>query len=90
MAGDFTGLGKFLFHLSKSPEYLKLTHLKRCFRVRGTHDIETRQQVLSASRLSCKKSVMQSSISVGSWGSDIVVCGKASAVKGPRAYIDFF
>ena len=52
------------------------TRAKRCLRVRGTQDLETVQQALSAVGSSCRWSMTVSSISGGREGS-IVVCSGA-------------
>jgi hypothetical protein len=48
---------------------------KRCFRVRGIHDLETRQQALSVSSSSHRWSTMRSRISGGK-GHDMLVSGR--------------
>ena len=60
------------------------TLAKRCLRVRGSQDLETRQQLLSASIVSCRWSMMWSSSSAGRRGGgiDIVV-----AVRGKEAVL---
>lgn len=56
-AGETTGSGKVFFHNSSLREVPNLTSLKRCFRVRGTHDFETREHSLSV-RVSWGKSMI--------------------------------
>ena len=51
------------------------TSAKRCFRVRGIHELETRQQVLSVVCSSHRWSTTRSSIS-GGRGHDIAVCAR--------------
>ena len=46
---------------------------KRCLRARGIHDLATRQQFLSASLLSCRRSTTSSSNSARRHGHDMVV-----------------
>ena len=64
-AGEFAGFGKVFFHASRSGSRCMLTTPKRCFRVRGTHDLETRQHCLSAPGSSRRESTMESWISGG-------------------------
>ena len=61
-------------HNRKSFVVWKMIKAKRCFRVRGIHDLETRQQILSVSLASRRRSTMSSSSSVGRRGSGIL-CG---------------
>ena len=56
-----------------------VTLAKRCFRVRGTQDLETRQQRSSARLVSCRWSTMESSSSDGKRGPDIVLADRGSS-----------
>ena len=45
-AGEVEGSGNISFHVCRHSTVMILTSKKRCFRARGTHDLETRQQLL--------------------------------------------
>ena len=56
--GELAGSGKIFFHASTSAGCLKFILPKRCFRARGTQDLETRQHRLRVLGLSCRRSAM--------------------------------
>ena len=72
-AGEVEGSGKVSFHDLRSSAERILISAKRRFRVRGTHDLETRQHFFSVSGVSCMTSMMWSRISGGRYGFDIKV-----------------
>jgi hypothetical protein len=53
-AGDVEGSGNVFFHDSRTSTVGKSTVAKRCIRVCGTHDLETKQQFLNTSSVSCR------------------------------------
>ena len=69
-AGELAGSGKVSFHTLTSLELSNSTLSKRCFRVRETHDLETRQHRFSAFVSSRRRSMMRSEISGGRRGLD--------------------
>jgi len=61
--------GNVFFHNLTSGLERNSISANRCFRVRGTHDLEVRQHVLSVSGLSCRRSTTWSSNSAKGEGS---------------------
>src|ERR1700753_4451739 len=55
-AGEVDGSGNAFFHDCSFSGESKATSAKRICRVRGSHDLETRQQLSIASLASCRKS----------------------------------
>ena len=74
------GFGKACIHdLRVGPDEKKLMRSKRCIRVRGTHDLETRQHALSVVGSSYRWSMMRSRISGGREDDIAVSCQVRSA-----------
>ena len=67
------GSGNAVFHDRKLATSGSAMRTKRCLRARGIHDLATRQQLLSASLLSCRRSTTSSSNSAGRHGHDMVI-----------------
>lgn len=65
-------LDRLLVQLSESHSILQ----KRCFLVRGTHDLETRRHCPRISGRSCRRSTMHSQISCGMCGPDMIALVK--------------
>ena len=82
-AGELAGSGKVSFHTLTSLELSNSTLSKRCFRVRETHDLETRQHRFSAFVSSRRRSMMRSEISGGRRGLDsMMVAVLIKSLKG--------
>ena len=76
-AGDLAESGKVFFHALMSLEYSNSILPNRYFRAHGTHDLETRQHCLRASRSLRRRSTMESVISGGRRGRHMVVSIKS-------------
>ena len=74
--GELAGSGNTFFHDFRRPPDEKRTSAKRCFRVRGTHDLETRQHCFSVWGWFRRKPTVWSSVSGGRRGVDIVARAK--------------
>jgi len=86
-AGEFAGFGKVFFHAFRLRFRFMLIVPKRCFRVRGTHDLETRQHRSSVFGSSRRRSIMESRVSAGRYEpADIVVSVKVA--KNIRLYTE--
>jgi len=72
-AGDVKRSGNVSFRDYSICVVANQTLAKRCLRVRRIHDLETRQQFLSACFVSCRRSTMASNIPAGRWGSSMMI-----------------
>ena len=79
-AGEVEGSGKSSSHDLTTHFELNLMEAKRCLRINGTHDLETRQHALSVVGSVRRLSTMRSRIS-GRRGGDIVVSSEPGTVR---------